>query len=80
MPSLVLDAASPNVVGDCISVLAATHTIGSSLACSQVKPLRVLFGGWERVVFKMKTSVNPDLFFSLLCSWCFQCKVSIRLH
>lgn len=56
MPSLILDAASPNAVGDCISVLAATHTIESSLACSQVKPLRFFFFLLV-VVFNIKTFV-----------------------
>lgn len=62
MPSLVLDAAAPNVVRDCISVLADTHMIGSLLACSQVKPLRVLWRGVFLIWRLLLIQISPFLF------------------
>ena len=55
MPSLVLDTVSLNAVEVCISVLAAVHTIESSLACGQMKPLKYF-------IFFKRTSVEPGLF------------------
>ena len=46
---------SLNAIEFCISFLAAMHTIESSLACGQVKPLKSF-------IFSKRTSVEPGLF------------------